>query len=166
MKVNEQKEYIIKNFGQMSIYNIARKTGCTADFVYRTAHEYYVTRRDEFRSRENAQVSAVHGRIQQQQQKQNAQNRTPAQQLKRYAPYYYMIHIWDGCERSFVIKTDQDYEPNDLYYINDYPVDVRISRISMWEIEQMELGVYSLMNSVNIQRDLKNLTKRIINEIR
>ena len=166
MKVNEQKEYIIKNFGQMSIYHLARRTGCTADFVYRTAHEYYVTRRNEFRSRENAQVDPVHGQIRHKQQKQNAKDRTPAQQLKRYAPYYYMIHVWDGCERSFVIKTDQDYEPNDLYYINDYPIDVRISRISMWEIEQMELGVYSLMNSVNIQRDLKNLTKRIINEIR
>jgi len=36
----------------------------------------------------------------------------------------------------------------------------------MWEIEQMELGVYSMMNSVDVKRDLKNLCKKIINEIR
>jgi hypothetical protein len=166
MKANEQKDFIIKNFGQMSIYDITRRTGCTADYVWRTAHEYYITRRDEFRTRENAQIDSVDGKISPKSETKNSQDRTPAQHLKRYAPYYYVIHLWNGCERSFVIKTDRDYEPDQLYYHNKELIDVRISRISMWEIEQMELGVYSLMNSVNIKRDLQNLTQRIFDEIR
>jgi hypothetical protein len=170
MNLNEQKAYIINNFGSASIQDIARRTGSTYNFVYRTALEYYVNRRDEWRSNQNAQNGGVHGQIQQQQLVVDAQNGKAARavkpQPKKYYPNHYMIHLWAGCERSFVIKCSDDHEPDELYPVMDEPIDMRIARISMWEIEQMELGVYSMMNSVDVKRDLKNLCKKIINEIR
>ena len=170
MNLNEQKAYIINHFGSASIQTIARRTGCTYNFVYRTALEYYVTRRNEFRLNQDAKNSSVHGQIQQQQLVDNAKNgkaaRTAKPPVKKFYPNHYMVHLWSGCERSFVIKCSDDFEPDEIYPVLDEPIDMRIARISMWEIEAMELGVYSFMNSMDVKRDLKNLIKRIVHEIR
>ncbi len=99
MNLNEQKAYIINNFGSASIQDIARRTGSTYNFVYRTALEYYVNRRDEWRSNQDEKIGGVHGKIQQQQLVVDAQNgkaaRTAKPQPKKYYPNHYMIHLWN-----------------------------------------------------------------------